>query len=89
MTMTISGKTWAMAISGKTWTMTISVKTWTMTISGKTWTMTISNQNTQEVKNECFLISTRQNNVRIFGIRCLRQSDKQANRYNTQNGENT
>ena len=29
------------------------------------------NQNTQEVKNERFLISTRQNNVRIFGIRCL------------------
>ena len=28
-------------------------------------------QNTQEVKNERFLISTRQNNVRIFGIRCL------------------
>ena len=27
--------------------------------------------NTQEVKHERFLISTRQNNVRIFGIRCL------------------
>ena len=30
-----------------------------------------TNQNTHEVKNERFLISTRQNNVRIFGIRCL------------------
>ena len=36
---------------------------------------------TQEVKNERFLISTRQNNVRIFGIHCLRQSDKRKNRY--------
>ena len=26
-----------------------------------------SNKNTQEVKNECFLIWTRQNKVRIFG----------------------
>ena len=31
---------------------------------------------TQEDKKERFLISTRQNNVRIFGIRC-RQTDKQ------------
>ena len=30
-----------------------------------------TNQNTQEVKHERFLISTRQNNVPIFGIRCL------------------
>ena len=29
------------------------------------------NQNTQEIKNERFLISTRQNNVRIVSIRCL------------------
>ena len=28
------------------------------------------NQNTQEVNNERFLISTRQNNVRIVGMRC-------------------
>ena len=33
------------------------------------------NLNTQEVKNERFLIWTRQNNVRIFGKCCLRQSD--------------
>ena len=40
----------------------------------------ISDQNTQEAKNERFFISTTQNNVRIFGIRCLltkRQTDKQ------------
>ena len=30
-----------------------------------------TNQNTQEVKNERFLISTMQSSVRIFGIRCL------------------
>ena len=30
-----------------------------------------TNQNTQEVKHEPFLISTRQHNVSIFGIRCL------------------
>ena len=40
-----------------------------------------TNQNTQEVKNERLLISTRQNNVRVFGILCLpltkRQTDKQ------------
>ena len=35
------------------------------------------NQNTHELKNERFLISTRQNNVKIFGIRRLYQSDKQ------------
>ena len=38
-------------------------------------------QNTQEVNNERFFMSTRQNNVRIFGIRCFsltkRQTDKQ------------
>ena len=37
-----------------------------------------------------FLISTRQkNNVRIFGVRCLRQSDKRTNGYKERNGENT
>ena len=29
---------------------------------------------------------TGKNNVRIFGIRCLRQSDKRTNRYKTRNG---
>ena len=29
------------------------------------------NQNTQEVQSERFLMSTRQDHVRIFGIRCL------------------
>ena len=29
------------------------------------------NKNTQEVKNDRFLIPRRQNNVRIFDIRCL------------------
>ena len=33
-------------------------------------------QNTHEVKYECFLMSTRQNNVHIFGVRCLWQSDR-------------
>ena len=49
----------------------------------------LTDQNTQEVKNERFLISTRQNNVRIFGIRCLRQSDKRTDRYQTRNVEKT
>ena len=37
------------------------------------WLLTFlkTNQNTQEVNNERFLISTRQNHVRIFGIPCL------------------
>ena len=38
------------------------------------------NQNTQEVKHERFLITTRQNNVRIFGTALSltkRQTDKQ------------
>ena len=30
-----------------------------------------ANQNTQDVKNEHFLILTRQNNMQIFGICCL------------------
>ena len=34
----------------------------------------------QEVKNERFLIWIRQNNVRIFGKCCLRQSDNRTNR---------
>ena len=46
-----------------------------------------ANPNTQEVKNERLLISTRQNSVRIVGIRCLEQSDKRTNRYKTRNGE--
>ena len=33
------------------------------------------NQNTREVKNELFLIWTRQNHVQILGNFCLRQSD--------------
>ena len=36
-----------------------------------------SSQNTQEVKNERYLISTRQNNVRIFGIRTLPSTKRQ------------
>ena len=32
------------------------------------WQGNKPNQNTQEVKNECSLISTRQNNVHIFDI---------------------
>ena len=41
-----------------------------------------TNRNTQKVKNERFLISTRKNSVRIFGKCCLRvrQSDKRTNR---------
>ena len=35
-----------------------------------------SNQNTQEVKNECFIIRTRQYHVQILGTFCLRQSDE-------------
>ena len=31
----------------------------------------LTNHNTQEVKNERFLISTRQNHVQMFSIRCL------------------
>ena len=38
-------------------------------------------QNTQEVKNERFLIRTRQNTVPNFGQFCLRQSDERTNRY--------
>ena len=34
-----------------------------------------------------FLISTRQNNVRIFGKRCLRQSDNRINRHKRRNRE--
>ena len=34
-----------------------------------------TNQNTQEFKNERYLIRTRQNNVHIFGKFCLRHSD--------------
>ena len=49
-------------------------KTYTLSIEIN---RTFTEQNTQEVKNEHFLISTRQNNVRIFGIRCLSQRDKQ------------
>ena len=30
-----------------------------------------TNQNTQEAKNERFLILTKQNNLQIFGIYCL------------------
>ena len=41
-------------------------------------------QNTQEVR---FLISTGHNNVPIFGIRCLSQSDKRTNSYKTRKGE--
>ena len=43
--------------------------------------MYAANQNTQEVKRERFLTSTRQNNVHIFGKFCLRQSDERTNRY--------
>ena len=39
--------------------------------SGNSFTRPFTNQNTQEVKNECFFISTGQNNVHIFGERCL------------------
>ena len=48
-----------------------------------------SNLNTQEVKNECFLIWTRQNNVAILSRCFLRQSDERTNRYKTRNVENT
>ena len=34
-------------------------------------------------------MSTRQNNVRIVGIRCRYQSDKRTNRYETRKGVNT
>ena len=40
-------------------------------LSNKTGFKKKKNQNPQEVKYERFLISTRQSNVRIFGIRCL------------------
>ena len=43
------------------------------------------NQNTQEVKNECFLKWTKQ----IFGKFCLRPSDERTNRYKTRNMVNT
>ena len=45
------------------------------------------NQNTQDVKNELFLISTGQSNVRNFGKCCLRQSDERTNRYKIRTGE--
>ena len=48
-----------------------------------------ANQNTQEVKNERFLIWTRQNKTRIFGKFCLRQSDERTNKYKTRNVVNT
>ena len=35
------------------------------------------NTHTQEVKNERFLMLTRQNNVRIFGIRCDKATNGQ------------
>ena len=49
-----------------------------------------TNQNSQEVKNERFLIWTRQDNARIFGKCCLRQSNERTNiRYKTRNVVNT
>ena len=47
------------------------------------------NQNTQEVKNDCFLKWTRQNKVQIFSKFCLRPSDERTNRYKTRNVVNT
>ena len=41
-----------------------------------------TNQNTKEVKHERCLIWIGQNNVRILGKCCLRQSDKRTNKYN-------
>ena len=47
-----------------------------------------ANQNTQEVKNERYLMSTRQNRVRI--VRIVRmQSDKRTNGYKTRKRVNT
>ena len=65
-------------------------KSWAKHISGSSWEYSFSylhgqetNQNTQEVKNEHFLIliRTRQNNVQIFSKSCLPQSDEWTNRY--------
>ena len=47
------------------------------------------NQITQEVKQERFLIWSRQNNVQTFGKCCLRESDERSSRYKTRNVGNT
>ena len=47
------------------------------------------NQNTQEVKNERFLIWTKQKKMRILGNFCLQQSDERTNQYKTRNVVNS
>ena len=48
-------------------------------------TTCFTDQITQEVKNEHFLIWTRQTNLQIFGKVCLRQSDERTDKYKTRN----
>ena len=58
-----------------------------ITLASQKYTDIWSSCGTKEVKNEqVFLISTKLN-VRIFGIRCLRQCDTRTDRYKTGNGE--